>query len=223
MKFLLDITDYKVQKKQAEYPNLVIGQLCTPLTRRENWGGVFAIDNGAFSGLNKQGFYRCLKKHEPYMEKCLFVAVPDIVGNHRRTDELYGLITQEEEMLPWTKKWSFVAQDGIEDARIDWYAINYLFIGGTDRFKDSSAAYDVVKTAKALDIPVHVGRVNTAKRFLKYADLGADTCDGSGACKYDWMLEEINIALGIKPEPTLFDECEEYEHTQNNNSREMSA
>jgi hypothetical protein len=27
----------------------------------------------------------------------------------------------------------------------------------------------------------------------------------------------------VKPEPTLFDEYEENEHTQNNDSREMSA
>ena len=205
MKFLIDLSPAKIQRKIDMHPSLIHGQLCTPLTNYNNWQKPFAIDNGAFSGLDRDKFFRCLKKHESFKDNCLFMAVPDVVGNHRRTAELYFHITQESEMHPWTKQWAFVAQDGIEDARIDWYAINYLFIGGTNRFKDSSAAYDVVKTAKALNVPVHVGRVNTPSRYLKYSELGADTCDGSGVCRYDWMLDEIAISLGKKPEPTLFD------------------
>ncbi len=38
---------------------------------------------------------------------------------------------------------------------------------------------------------VHIGRVNTKKRFSLYEQLGADTCDGSGIAMYDHMLEQI--------------------------------
>lgn len=205
MRFLIDKSRDEVSRKQTLHPELVRGQLLTPLTRYKNWGGVFAIDNGAYSGLNRDGFFRLLKANEANMSKCLFVAVPDIVGNARRTHELYGMITQEEALKPWTKIWAYVAQDGLEDMHVNWYEIQTLFVGGTDRFKDSSAAYDLVKTAKALDIPVHVGRVNTIKRYRKYAQLGADTCDGSGVAMYDHMLRDIKNGLN-QPQPLL--ECQ---------------
>ena len=107
-------------------------------------------------------------------------------------------------MLPWSSKWAYVAQDGLEDTNIYWAEIKTIFIGGTDNFKDSSHAYDVVKTAKALGIHVHVGRVNTIKRYNKYACLGADTCDGSGVCKYDHMLIDIANNITDQDQPSLF-------------------
>lgn len=223
MKFLIDLSPSKVQRKLTMHPDLVCGQLCTPLTNYKNWNQTFAIDNGAYSGLDRNAFFRCLKKHEPHKENCLFVAVPDIVGNHRRTDDLYYFMTQDERMHPWNEQWCYVAQDGIEDSRIDWYAIKRLFIGGTDKFKDSSAAHDVVKCAKAMGIFVHVGRINSVKRFRQYDELGADTCDGSGVCKYDWMLEKISVELGRKPAPTLFDGEEEREYPQDYDPRKMPS
>jgi len=42
---------------------------------------------------------------------------------------------------------------------------------------------------------VHVGRVNCWKRYKAYADLGADTCDGSGIAKYDYMMRDIEKYL----------------------------
>lgn len=210
MKYLIDQQSSEVQRKLAEYPHLVTGQLLTPLSRYNNWGGWFAIDNGAFSGLDREGWFRLLSKHKPQMENCLFVAIPDIVGNARRTHELFGMITQEPATHPWSTKWCLVLQDGIEDTYIDWnmHKGRALFVGGTDRFKDSSAAWDIVKTAKAIgDIHVHVGRVNTWSRFKTYLEVGADTCDGSGVSKYDHMLRDIAGQLaGDQQQPKLFGE-----------------
>ena len=206
MKFLLDVQKQKVQTKKEKFPQLVRGQLCTPLTNYKTWDGEFAIDNGAYSGLNRNAFFRLLDRNKDKVDNCLFVAVPDIVGNARRTHELFGMITQEKSMLPWCEKWAYVIQDGVEDIHLHWYEMKHVFIGGTDNFKDSSSAYDVVKTAKALDIHVHVGRVNTIKRYRKYASLGADTCDGSGVCRYDHMLIDIANNVADENQPTLFEE-----------------
>ena len=206
MKFLLDAQSKKVQQKIKQFPDLVAGQLLTPLTSYAWWGGRYAIDNGAFSGLDRKGFFRLLERMKPNLKDCDFVAIPDIVGNARRTSELFGIITIEKELHPFTRQWALVAQDGHEDLHICWHEVKTLFIGGTNKFKDSNAAYDLVKTAKALDIPVHVGRVNTYSRYIAFAKLGADTCDGSGVCKYDHMLEDISKKLeqGGK-ETELFD------------------
>lgn len=82
-----------------------------------------------------------------------------------------------------------------------------VFIGGGDPWKDSKASLDIVKTAKTLGKHVHVGRVNTAKRFKLFAEAGADTCDGSGVAMYDHMLDDIAEALSKEPERTLWDEA----------------
>lgn len=208
MKFLIDTSPKDLARRIADHASLIAGQLCTPLTNYANAGGTFGIDNGAYSGLDRNAWFRLLAKHESHIERCLFCVIPDIVGNARRTDELYGLITRDERTHPYAKKWAYVMQDGHEDRWIDWNSIRWLFIGGTDRFKDSSAAWDIVKTAKALAIPVHVGRVNEIKRYRKYAELGCETCDGSGIAKYDHMLANIARELSKEPEPTLFDELQ---------------
>lgn len=193
MRYLIDTSPNKMQGLADR--ELVAGQLCTPLTNYKNWGGVFALDNGAFSGLNRDAWFRLLEKHLRYKDKCMFVTIPDIVGNAKRTHELYGMITQDKRTHPYTDVWSYVMQDGVEDTHINWMGMRHIFIGGTDKFKDSQACYDIVKTAKALDIPVHVGRVNQIKRFRVYHELGADTCDGSSIAMYDYKLRDIETAM----------------------------
>jgi hypothetical protein len=200
MKFLIDTSKDTLLSKQAEFPDLVAGQLITPLTGYSNAKGLFAIDNGAFSKFLNLKFQSLLRRDADYKANCLFVVVPDIVGNARRTLELW----QHRELFVgdgWPL--ALVAQDGIEDLTIPWDQFKAIFIGGRDPWKDSQAAADIVKTAKTLDKHVHVGRVNTLRRYTHYTGLGADTCDGSGIAKYDHML--VDIANGLKPSPTLFD------------------
>jgi hypothetical protein len=98
----------------------------------------------------------------------------------------------------------------MEDLEIPWGEMKAVFIGGGDPWKDSSAAIDIAKTAKTLGLHVHVGRVNTAKRFKLFASIGADTCDGSGVAMYDHMLDDIAKELNREPERTLFDREDEY-------------
>lgn len=93
----------------------------------------------------------------------------------------------------------------MEDLDIPWHELNAIFIGGGDPWKDSRASLDIVKTAKTLGKHVHVGRVNTVKRFKLFSDVGADTCDGSGVAMYDHMLDDIASVLNKKPEKTLWD------------------
>jgi len=93
----------------------------------------------------------------------------------------------------------------MENLLIPWDEMRAVFIGGCDPWKDSKAAADIVATAKTLGVHVHVGRVNTPRRFKHFTDLGADTCDGSGVARYDWMLEKIEREMNGNTESTLFD------------------
>jgi len=205
MKFLIDKSPADVARRASQHPDLVAGQLLTPLTRYSDAGDVYAIDNGAFSGFRRDEFKSLLERQTNAMDRCLFVTVPDVVSNGRRTLEIW---LYRRQFLPgkWFNKAALVAQDGMEDLCIPWENVHCLFVGGGNPWKDSAAAADLVRTAKILGKHVHVGRVNSAKRFKHFAELGADTCDGSGVAMYDHMLDKLATQLQRTPDPQLFDQ-----------------
>ena len=178
---------------------LSVEQLFTPLTRRlpKRPDAHFAIDNGAFSRFDREGFFRILDKHKERRALCRFVALPDVVASARRTleafDHWHGILEG------WPR--ALVAQDGIENLPIPWSAIDAIFIGGSTKFKLSKDAADVIRAAKILGKWVHAGRVNTPGRLEYFDDLGADSIDGTGLARYSWMREEIYRAAN---EPDLF-------------------
>jgi hypothetical protein len=166
-----------------------VGQLLTPLTRYRlrNPDKPWAIDNGAFARLEIKAFQALLKREEHHKQNCLFVTVPDVVGSARRTLELFD--HWKPKLAGW--KLALACQDGLEHLPIPWGEIDAVFIGGTNAFKDNAHAAHIVKAAKAMGKWVHVGRINHAARFDHFADLGADSCDGTGLARYTHMREAI--------------------------------
>ncbi len=185
MKLLLDSS--KAGYERRKHFDFIGGQLLTPLTQYSNWGGVFAVDNGAFSKFQRDSFLSLLGKNTKHRDKCLFVCCPDVVGSARRTLEAFDM--WYDIISPWPV--ALVAQDGQDDLPIPWKILDAIFIGGSTHWKESKGASDIVKTAKIMDVHVHIGRVNTPKRWKYFEDMGADTCDGSGLCRFDWMLDAI--------------------------------
>lgn len=176
--------------KQLGHPT---EQLFTPLTRYSNrhHDQHFAIDNGAFSRFDRKAFEALLAREKERQHLCRFVAVPDVVGSARRTLEVFDY------WFPLLGNWplALVAQDGQEDLPIPWEYLEAVFIGGSTKFKESDAAIQIIKAAKAMDKWVHVGRVNSPDRFEGFLKLGVDSVDGSGIARYTWMRERI----GSKP------------------------
>lgn len=187
MKILLDVQQDKLRRKMLT-SKLILGQLLTPLTKYRNWGGTFAIDNGAYSGLREGNFRRLLHRNTPRIRDCLFVVCPDVVGDARKT---LAMFNRRREWIPPGWPLAFVAQDGQEHLGIPWAQFNVLFIGGLDPWKDSEAVADLIREAKARGKGTHAGRVNSIERYEHFAALGVDTCDGSGLARYDHMLERI--------------------------------
>jgi hypothetical protein len=164
-------------------------QLLTPLTRYRNRhpDSRFAIDNGAFSTFDRQAFEALLEREKERRHLCRFVAVPDVVGSARRTLEVFDY------WFPLLGNWplALVAQDGQENLPIEWEHIEAVFIGGSTKFKESDAAIQIIKAAKAMSKWVHVGRVNDPARFAGCLKLGVDSVDGSGIARYTWMRERL--------------------------------
>ena len=112
---------------------------------------------------------------------CLFVTVPDVVGDAQATAELFDTWAPELERrgLPV----ALVLQDGVEDlAWLDgvWDRLAAVFVGGTDDFKLGPAAAELAREAKRRGLWVHWGRVNTKRRIAHISETGAaDSFDGS--------------------------------------------
>lgn len=176
-----------------------VEQLLTPLTRYlpQYPEQRFAIDNGAFSKFDTDGFLRLLAKHESRRELCRFVAAPDVVGSAIRTLEVF------DHWYPKINSWrlALVAQDGQETLPIPWRSIDAVFIGGSTAWKMGEHAKAVVKAAKAIGKWVHAGRVNTPGRFEYFEELGADSIDGTGLSRYSWMRQNIH---DLATSPRLF-------------------
>lgn len=202
MRVMLD-TSYSLQEAGDEL-GCEVEQLLTPLTRfrRQDQNAHFAIDNGAFAGLDIPSFLSLLERESHARHLCRFVAVPDVVANARRTLELFE--HWRYKLAGWPL--ALVMQDGQEDMDIPWTGIKAVFIGGSTAWKMSKSAADIVRTAKAMDKWVHAGRVNTPGRFEYFENLGADSIDGTGLSRYSWMRERIH-EMAVKP--NLFQAGEE--------------
>jgi hypothetical protein len=197
MIFMADTSD-DLGKLETEM-GCQVEELFTPLTRRnpKRPDAPFACDNGGFSRFDSDEFEKMLAKHRDRRHLCRFVAVPDVVGNARRTLEAFEW--WRDKISGWPL--AFVAQDGIENLTIPWQSIDAIFIGGSTGWKLSKHAADVIRTAIICDKWVHVGRVNTPGRWEYFEGLGAHSCDGTGLARYSWMRQAIYQAAN---QPGLF-------------------
>ena len=201
MKFLIDTNPKQVQVLYKEYPAYVAGQLIQPMHTRSNWGGRFGLDNAAFVSFNPKKFMALQKRNQENSDNCLFVTCPDVVGNMRRTLEIWRHRERFQCGFPLT----LVLQNGAEDLDIPWNETAAVFIGGIDPWKESQSCVDLIKTAQIFGLHVHCGRVNQIKRFQFMSELGVDTCDGSGVAQYgNHQFLQIVEKFNGREQSTLF-------------------
>lgn len=165
--------------EKLAHPNLgrLVGPRdCGNVAATAERGVPWAADNDCFGGLDAPAFRRMVGRLP--VDGCLFVTVPDVVGDHRATVRRWG-------------RWAgfvtgrgfpaaFVAQDGIgsfgevpEDA-------SALFVGGSTRFKMSGLAAELVGDARRAGRWAHMGRVNSVRRIRYARSVGCQSVDGTG-------------------------------------------
>lgn len=162
----------------------LIGFIDTPRQGNKRPEGVpWCADNGCYSDKwDQEKWWKWLVRHAGDAGTCLFAVAPDVVGD---------AVATLERSSPWLAPIrdlgypvAFVAQDGVESTEVPWDAFDVLFVGGTDAFKLGPVAREYAHAAKLRGKRVHVGRVNSRKRF-DYArrpypfGLGGDTADGT--------------------------------------------
>lgn len=136
----------------------------------------WAADNDCFQRLDADAYRRMLASIYG-LPGCKFVVAPDVVGDWERTRELWDE-WQPELSAAWLPM-AYVAQDGQPDGEVPWRSIDALFIGGTTKFKLSAEAEQLGRKAKRLGLWLHMGRVNSRRRFDYARATGCDSIDGT--------------------------------------------
>jgi len=154
-------------------------------------GSPWAIDTGLFNKNiehlfvnNRKSFrdryVRYLESRQKQQATCLFATAPDKVG-----DALASLLRA----LSWFStirdlgyRVAFVGQDGAESMvhMLPWDSFDVLFLGGSTRWKESpSGAGALAAAALVRGKHVHMGRVNSARRWRIAKSFGCSSADGT--------------------------------------------
>lgn len=149
-----------------------------------------------------------LDRMEPHKDRCLFAPAPDVVGDHGATVLRSAPVLPQIRARGYRA--AFVAQNGATPENTPWGTFDVLFVGGSlecdsscrytydlphppvrgercpwcdemmTEWKLSRAAQILCDAAKEKGLWIHVGRVNSAKRYRFVRDvLHADSADGT--------------------------------------------
>lgn len=156
-----------------------LGYIDTPLQgNRRPADVIWCADNGCFSSrFNEEQWWRFLEMNASDTVLCAFATAPDVVGDAGAT---------LERSAPWLPKIralgypaAFVGQDGIEELGIPWDDFDAFFIGGSTDWKLSDHARTLAGEARERGKWVHMGRVNSKKRWKLAESWGCDSADGT--------------------------------------------
>lgn len=157
-----------------------LGYIDTPMQGNTRPSSVvWCADNGCFNDdrFDEDKWWGWLEKHSKDAGECLFATAPDVVGDAVAT------LKRSLAWLPRIRELgypvAFVAQDGIENTDVPWDAFDALFIGGTTEFKLGRVARTYALEAKVRGKWLHMGRVNSQRRFRYAAAIGCDSVDGT--------------------------------------------
>lgn len=143
-------------------------------------GRAWAADTGCFGAPHKHNddhYLYWLTDRLCALSRCLFATAPDVVGDAAATLERSMPMLARIRELGYPA--ALVAQDGLEALPVPWEAFDCLFIGGTTAWKLSDHAIRLIAEAKRRGKWVHVGRVNSKRRYQWCHSHGADSADGT--------------------------------------------
>jgi hypothetical protein len=181
-----------------------LGCLIVPGSGNVPFDGWWGADNGAFTGFDAELFLSMLERLRACdyaYRRCVFVAAPDVL--ERRPDG--SVVGNAAKTLEKFTRWAvvirafgfpvaLVAQDGLTIEATPWIEMDALFIGGSTEWKLGPEAEALAIEAKRNRKWVHMGRVNTKKRFRHAARIGCDSVDGTFFSR--WPDHAIPKGLG---------------------------
>jgi len=142
-------------------------------------GVIWCADNGCYGKgyPGDKAWFDWLQANQDDADSCAFATAPDVVGDAVAT------LARSVRWLPRIRALGYpaalVAQDGLTVETTPWDEFDVLFIGGTTSWKLGDEVYVLIAAAKARGKCVHMGRVNSARRWRYAQWLGCDSVDGT--------------------------------------------
>lgn len=139
---------------------------------------VWAVDNGCFTGQypGDDVYMDWLETQKSYASGCLFVAAPDVLGDAAATLANWPRMSKRIARAGWSP--ALVGQDGMSTLDLP-DDLPWLFVGGSTEWKLSLNCKALILAAQARGARIHIGRVNSARRYRRFADIGCDSADGT--------------------------------------------
>lgn len=141
-------------------------------------GAAWCADNGAYTDRWQAAEWWAWLTADRQLgatSTCLFATAPDVVGDADAT---------WERAQPWLPRIralgypvAYVGQDGLRT--LPWDDFDVLFLGGTTGWKLGPEARTWTAAAVAHGVPVHMGRVNSEKRYRYALAIGCSSVDGT--------------------------------------------
>jgi hypothetical protein len=165
---------------QAAMVSGSLGCITTPVQGNKVPAGAWwCADNGCFGKgyPGDEAWIGWLESRTADKSLCLFAVAPDVVGDAAAT------LARSAPWLPRIRALGYpaalAAQDGLEALTVPWDEVDVLFIGGTTGWKLGSDARRLIADAKARGKWVHMGRVNSQRRYTYARKIGCDSVDGT--------------------------------------------
>jgi hypothetical protein len=156
------------------------GWMRTPNMGNAPRPGVWGADTGCYSAKGVRAFdldayLAWLRKNDAASN--LFATAPDRVGYAAETLELSAPVLPRIRELGY--KAALVAQDGLEELTVPWGTFDVLFLGGSTEWKLGRGAAALTHEAHRRGVWVHMGRVNSGRRYAYAASIGCESTDGT--------------------------------------------
>lgn len=162
----------------------------------------YALDNGAWQAfldeipLDVETWIRTAREAASTCPRPLWIAVPDVVGDHLATLALWDALLPETRRLEVPL--AYVAQDGSTPDDVPPGA-DLVFLGGSTDWK-----WRNLPSFATLDRPLHVGRVNTPRRLRACHAYGVASVDGTGWFRGGWNSRQARQLGDFLAEGSLF-------------------
>lgn len=185
----------------------LIGAIATPAQGNRLSGiPMWVADNGCF-GKGYPGdaaFLGWLETLAPLAGNCWFAVAPDVVCDAAATLERSAPFLPEIRGIGYPV--ALAAQNGLEDLTVPWDDLDVLFLGGDTAWKLGPAARTLTAEARSRGKGVHMGRVNSLRRYRYAEAIGCTSVDGTFlAFGPDVNLPELlSWTVSVRDQLTLF-------------------